>query len=550
MKYKKLLEEKLSIKIGIDSYQQLDNIISAVLNADNIIGEDLIINLFKIVLPKECEKFYYIFLEFLERIQKIKTNTNVKCLHISEVLFKQYIIVNLNGLIVNDDVNIAAICEEVQEPLITNTPEGEVHSKHVLYSYCLLKFRELKDMKIDLPTGSMFLSTLYSSILTDYSLQSLKLSAIILENGIKLGDTVLMKSEGYSEFIAHINTKLTEKKKVWQSIQDDTVALNSLDDYNYFMNRDDFKRVEVCEYGLPPIDKYSHVYNTDIINITAMEGTGKTTYCCSFACREILAGYSVIFMCGESEKMKILHMILSHFIYLKTQKMGGYEIKWDEIAYHFEELPESWRAVINECRHDFFTNTEYGKLILVDQFSYNNFKQEVVDIVSAHTDLKWGHLIIDHTNALKMDNNIPRGLFLKDRFAGAREMFAQIKELKKEYHLPSLTTSHLKSELEKDLIRGKDIGTRIGAGSGSTSTDVDVMLFFQRSETLKKKNLLLIEVKKFREVPDGAFKPFIVRREFTTCTFYYSDELQAMAGTSMENELSLEDLQLEEYMGE
>ena len=241
-------------------------------------------------------------------------------------------------------------------------------------------------------------------------------------------------------------------------------------------------------------------------------------------------------------------MILSHMIWLRTQDIGGYEIDWKEIVYHFDELPDDWKAVINECRYDLLENEKYGRLVLVDQFSYNNLKQEVIDIMDSFPeDTTWGHLIIDHTNALRLDNNIAGGLFLKDRWAGAREMFAQIKELKKERHLPTLTTSHLKTELEKDLLRGKDIGTRIGAGSGATSTDVDVMLFFSRSETLKKKNLVQIEVKKFREVQDNLFKPFICRRNFTSCVFEYDDELQALIEGD-NDELSIDDLDVKDYI--
>jgi len=539
---KKIMEERLAIKLSEDSYSQLDKVLSSILNAENLIGETLLTDIFKMLSEKECTGFYYIILVFIKRIMRLRSTTKVEKLKLSEVLFKQYMNINSNELIQNPEVSVEEIGESVQEPVNMDTSEGIMSARRLLFSYCMEKFRAIRDEKIDITTGHMFLSTLFSSILNDYSVQSLRISAIILESGLKVGSEFLQGGEGYSDFNAYITTRIEEKRALVRGSSSDVIAFNSIEDYNSFMKNDNFKRKATCSYGFPPIDKLTPVYNTDIINITAMEGTGKTTYCCGFACREIMNGFSSIFMCGESELIKVLHMVLSHYIYLKTADLGGYEIGWDEIAYHFNELPAEWKAIINECRHEFFNNPAYGKLLVVPQFSYNNFKREVLDIVDSYPGKTWGHLIIDHTNSLTIDNNIPGGMWLKDRFAGAREMFSAIKDLKTNYHIPTLSTTHLKTELEKEVLKGKDIGTRIGAGTGATSTDVDVMLFMYRTESLKKKNLVAIEVKKMREVDDTLFKPFAVRREFTACNFFYSDALQAELVGNEGEQATLEEL--------
>lgn len=545
---KKLLEEKLKIKVGEDTYQQLDNVLSSIFNCENLIGEQILQQLFSVIEIGECDKFYFIILSFLERVMQTRTVARAKTLRVSEELWKQYLTVNINKLISNDDVNLPGICEEVQEDLNLTIPEGQVRAKQILYSYCMRKYREIRDMNIDITTGTLFLDTLHSSIQNDYSLQGLRLSSIVMDSGLTVGNEMLYQSSGYILLNNYINQKLMLKEQLWKLNSTSVTKLGSIEDYNNYMATDNSKIYETCIYGFPPIDKYAHVNNKDIINLTAMEGTGKTTYCCAFACRELLNGFNVIFMTGESEKTKIIHMILSHMIWLKTQDIGGYQIDWKEIAFNYNELPQEWKAVINECRYDLFENKAYGDLILEDQFSYNNIKQEVIDIIESYPeDTRWGHLIIDHTNALRLDNSIAGGLFLKDRWSGVREMFAQLKELKKEKGMGSLTTSHLKTELEKDLIKGKDIGTRIGAGSGATSTDVDVMLFFFRTENLKKKNLVQIEVKKFREVKDNVFTPFVCRRQFRSCVFEYDESLQTML-EGQGSELSVDDLDLTEII--
>ena len=353
--------------------------------------------------------------------------------------------------------------------------------------------------------------------------------------------------------------KILEKKALWSGLDNSYIVLDSPEKYAQVMDRCKFRMAPICKIGLPPIDNFSTLTTADIINITATEGTGKTTFCCALAAREIRAGFSVIYMCGETVLSIIMNMVLSHFIYLET----GYEISWKEISYMYQELtqeilddagdgevlddfkniPEEYYAIVNDCKYKFLTTPEYGKLIPIDIFTYNNFKQEVYDIIDAHPELKFGHIMIDHTDALVIDNT-HGNIYLKDQHAAVGWLTKKCIDIKRERGIPTLTTSHTSFETEKAINNNKETGTRVGATNSGTSKDVDIVILFKSSPKLKAQGLIEVEVKKYRTTDDTLFKPFIVKKEFTACRFEYYPELQALLGNDRTKEINTSDLSL------
>ena len=157
--------------------------------------------------------------------------------------------------------------------------------------------------------------------------------------------------------------------------------------------------------------------------------------------------------------------------------------------------------------------------------------------------------MIDHTDALERDNR-KGGVYLQDDRAAVKYLFKQIIRVKKERGVPTFTTSHTSAEAEKQVQKGNDTGTRIGATSSSTTKDVDIVISFESTPDLKRQGLIKATVKKFRSENDTLFVPFILQKAFTACRFVYTPELQEMLGIRKDRELDTKGIGLESMSAE
>lgn len=525
---------ELKIKLSEESYQELDMILSAILCSETD-NSELVYRFLTLVAKEECTGFYYLIYEMIKRAERIKIRSvDIKNIKIDEDLFKSYILIGIDDMIKDPALGIREIFDTLQETPEMDTYDGQLRTKNILYSYLMHKFEEIKNLKVTIQEGTFRLDNLYQSILRDYSRQSVMLSATCLEDEVYVGKVRFAGAEGYFDLINYIKAKIEKKKTIWSSIDDSIDVLDNIEDYNKMKANDKVDLTPIGTFGMPPIDEYAAACKSDIINICATEGTGKTNFCAGFACREIMNGYSVIFMCGESGQTKITDMIISNYIYVTT----GYEISQKEITGDIEKLPEEWQAIINKSRYEFFNNPKYGKLLPVSRFTYVGYKDEVRAIVDRHPDLKFGHVIVDHYGSLSMSNFYSG----KDTsiYAAAANLTNQMVSLKIETGIGTLFTSHTSRDAEDALLRGKDPGTRVGALSSGSSKDVDTLILMYSDEVMKKSSTVKVWVKKIRGYDDSNFAPFIVKKHFVCCDFIYSPELQE---TAEANELILDDVE-------
>lgn len=551
----------LGIKFSQRTLEEMDHVLSAIITSDD--SSELIYSLLILVDKEECEGFYHIFIRFLERIAIMKTTTRQSKVKLSYELFKRHVNIGVKSMVEDPAVNINSILDELDfNDTIPDTDEGKLRRQQVLFSYCMEKYEELNSRQVNLLEGTLVLDTLYSSIIEDYSINSVRMGASVLQEGVQIGREEYKGSEGYLDLTRLTLAKVAEKQALWTNLQNSIIVMDSIENYNKLMEKNNARIKDICKLGLKPIDEYATLTTGDIVNLTATEGTGKTTFCCALSARQILAGYSVVYMCGETVPTIIVNMVLSHFIFLTR----GYEINWKEIMYiynlltsdmldddermeEFEGMPEEYITIVNDAKHQMFTNPDYGKLIPVQNFTYNNFRNEICNIYDANPELKFGHNMIDHTDALIIDNE-KGGVFLRDQSAAVKELFRQLIQVKNERGVPSFTTSHTGFNAERLILKGKDTGTRTGATSSSTSKDVDIVLAFESSPELKRQGLIKVTVKKYRSVEDTLFVPFIVQKAFTACRFVYTQELQEVLGINKEKELDTSDIGLNDMDAE
>lgn len=534
-------------KYSEKTYEVLDSVLSGILhniNEDTYSDiEELTRQVLTLVVQNECTGFYYVFLEQLIRITRLKTIKSQARLIISKKSFETFLNVGMNRFVVNKNVNIQGLMQQYGVNHNMNTPEGLLGAKNFLYSLCVTKYDELANVEISIADAYALLDSLYDSIITDMSYDALHKSAEILENGLNYNKKDYRGPVGYFEFTKDVIVNYTRRTIGWNKNQNNILTINTIEDYNRLTNEYSGTIYKLGNYLIPPLDAVTSIMSSDITSIIGDEGTGKTNYLVMESHDQICNGFSSVFMCGESKPVKILNMYLSRHIFVTT----GFQISWKTIIDGIDKLPVEMQAVVNEAKHDLFTNPKYGKIHLVSKFGYATYTKEVLDIISAFPNEKFGQIFIDHAD--KLDKSIKEwtGGYLRTQKERVDCLFEQIVDLKILYNIGANIAVHTGADAAKEIARGKDAGKRIGASSSATTKDVDVALHLEAGPALEKKGLVKFRPLKFRETPIDKLKPIIVKRNFVCVNYIYSEALQAELGLDDEDnkQQKLEDADLD-----
>lgn len=532
-------------KYNEKTYEVLDSVLSGILHNINEETyediEELTRQVLTLVVQEECTGFYYVFLEQLIRLTRLKTLKGQARLIVSKKSFETFLNVGMNRFINNKNVNVQGLMQQYGVTHNLNTPEGLLSAKNFLYSICVSKYEELAETEISIADAYTLLDSLYDSIITDMSYDALHKSAEILESGINYNRKDYKGPLGYFEFTKTVLTNYTRRTIGWRKNQNNVLTINNIEDYNRLTNDYAGSIYKLGDYLIPPFDSVTSVMSSDITSIIGDEGTGKTNYLVMLAHDQLMKGFSPVFMCGESKPVKILNMFLSRHLFVTT----GIQVAWKAIIDGIGKLPVEIQAAVNQAKYDLFSNSGYGKIHLVSKFGYATYTAEVLDIVTAFPNEKFGQIFIDHAD--KLDKSVKEwtGGYLKNQKDRVDCLFEQIVDLKILYNIGACVAVHTGADAAKAVAKGNEAGKRIGASSSSTTKDVDVALHLESGPALEKKGLVKIRPLKFREVPIDKLKPVIVKRNFVCVNYIYSEALQAELGVDDDaKEVKLEDVDL------
>lgn len=547
---KRLIKETdIQVSLSVQSLEILDLVYSSLINDSDNIEPNVLTKLFIVVNQSELRGFYAIFYQYIKRIKELNAITGSTKIKIADKAFEDFVNINMSSFITSDDINMISVLEDL-EIEDTLSIKDDLIIRRKAYEYCIKKYTMIKNLKETASNLILNLDNLLNCVIKDYMEYNTYKTASILSEGLQIKDLTLIGADDSFDFTKLIMNIIEEKKQNYNLLNQNVLDLSNSNVYREAANNKNLKMVDICDYGLPPVDKIAHMTNQDIITLVASEGTGKTTYVAATAARELFNGYSVIFMAGETSKLKAINMVLSHFIYLRTSKPDkpGMRISWQEIQNSYDTLPETFKAEIDRAQNDLFNNPKFGYLIIVSRFSYVSFKEEVLNLMSVHPDYKWGHVIVDHIDALNRVGQFQKYGFLKEKRDLISYMYEQAIDLKNDYGIPTLFTAHTSFEAEKATVSSKKTGVRIGASSSATSKDVDVVLFFESNEELNKHKLVKISIKKFRNYDLTLFEPFVALKEFEACLFSYSTKLQGILNGDQEKMLDIKNIASEDLL--
>ncbi len=318
---------EITLKLSREAYEEMDYVISAIITQKE--NSELIEVLTKLVSADECYGFYRIFLSFLSRVQKVKSISSRTNFNLTLDLFKRHVNTNVAGYIKDKEIELPVILEELN--IDASSIEGidsTMRAQSILYSYCVEKFKSLIERGTEVELGMVILDNLYEAIMKDYCIKVLRMEATCVESEVTFNRKTYSGQDGFRELHGLLGGILESKNAVWESLNNSTIALDCTEAYNRLMDRSKTRMLPITKTGIEPIDRVLTLSTADNVSLIATEGTGKTTFCCMLAARELRAGFSVPFMCGETEEKIIVNMILSHFIYLET----GYQITGKKYA--------------------------------------------------------------------------------------------------------------------------------------------------------------------------------------------------------------------------
>ncbi len=530
----------IPVQLSTNTLSILDGIFSSIITSEEN-TDDLTYQLLDMLNLEECSGFYFVFMDILNRLRVMKqtyANSNLK---ITDNVFTNYLKANVESLVLDDRVNFPAIEEELE--IQSRTSDSIQDLQKVLYRYCMLKYKSIKEMNTPIEESILNLDNLYLSLTKDYTLTSARYSIQCLEEELKFGKFKFTGIEGSKQIVDYFREQMKKLDSIKSGLTLGVTSYDSTESIREVVTRSYTNDIPVCDFGFPPLDSLTSVYNGDIINLVATEGAGKTNYLCNIAAKEIINGYTVVYMSGESGDSKILCMILSSFIVEKT----GYEIGWEEISYiinkqsgndtsliddKYSNIPQDYYSIVNECMNDLVTNTQYGKLITKSMFSYENFLEEAVSIISSNSGRRFGHIFIDHSDALSKNKS-----GTMHEAVGA--LYKDIIQLKNKTGVCCFLATHTSSDAEKAIQAGKETGVRIGATNSGTSKDADTLILFETTPALDRQGLIKVIVKKIRRIDRTLIQPFIVKKNFLACRFDYDPEYQKILGVSQESKLEL-----------
>jgi len=547
---KVLNEEDIELTLSTNTLEILDLVYSSLINEGDKINLVELNKFFIVVEQKELKGFYAIFYKYIKRIKELNALTNSTKIKISDKAFENYLNINITAFLSSEEIQLISVLNDMEIDNVINIQDDLIIRKKA-FDYCIKKYKMIKSLGETSSNLILNLDNLLSCVINDYLEYSIFKNAEILSEGTNLKSLTLIGSEDSFNFTKLILNIIEEKKNDYNLLDENILDLSSIEKYREASQNANLKMFNICEYGFPPIDKIAHMTNQDIITLVASEGTGKTTYFAATAAKELFAGRSIIFMAGETAKLKIANMILSHFIYLRTSKpnIPGMRVSWLEIQNKYDSLPDTIKAEIDRAKYDIYENKKFGFPIIVESFKYQTYMQEVLDIKNLHPDYIWGHVFVDHIDALDRDNSQGvRNYFLKDSRDLIKEMYRQAIKLKNHYGIPTIFSAHTSYEAEKAIVASKKTGVRVGASSSSTSKDVDVEILFETNDELSKHNLIKISLKKFRNYDITLFEPFVVLKEFDACLFTYSTTLQGILNNDNEKMLDIKNIKSEELL--
>lgn len=535
-------------KLSSETQGYLDKVLSSILpheNFDVTEASSVVENLFRTVPIEETYGTNYVMFKIFNKMSLVKRYLANYDTILRQDVYESALATGIANIIGEEQFNAKQFFAEYGKHFDMSVPKELEEAIAYAYSLAMERYEELFEMAIPTAEAFNWLNMLKDSMEHDLTTKMVSITGQILTSGYAVEGKVYKGSADARQLLElmmqDVKSRISEARAEY-SMTMTVEPVRSYEEHMQFRERNNLQSRPLYYTGFDPVDDLVQVSTQDIFTIVGDEGIGKTNVAVGQGYEAITQGCNVLFICGESSKTKIEHMLLAAHLFTTE----GIALTWKElrdpstIKIDDVEKLEQITIKINASIHDFLTRPEYGRPFFVDTLYYETYKETIIDNCQAYgIDI----VITDHVAALSSNGQRTNMGYLSDLKTRVEFLaLAQI-EILKVIDIAFINLTHPSVEASKELKQGKTPGARSSGQSSGVSKGSSIVIVLGAPEAFKPQGLLLAYVTKTREFAPIT-EPMVLQKQSCTCKFVYDPKLQHLAKGSKTalGEADLEDL--------
>ena len=485
--------------------------------------------LFKYVHLDEFDMEYYVLLKVLRDLNSIKSSNLDYTPNLTEEILEGILVNSIADSILDPVLGVKEWLqyERLPDNLAIENVKQDACQK--LYTRCIELYNECLALEIPSSNALDYLPALKAAFLAHTANQCLVTQAQVIQSSQRVGRKNLAGINDWLSFTTSMTAEI--QARIQRADDDVTYCVDSLDKSLSLLK--DLKKacIPIANYGIPELDGEPGSVETPMLRhrlavVCANENIGKTMFAKDQAINILLAGGTVVYMCGENAKAKMYCELLINYIYKKYQCFV--------LPQHINNLdgcPENIKKIINMSVVELY---ESKRLILRGAYSYDNVYEEMKsDYERYHVDA----FFIDHSFSLSGGFTGDNGKTNVDKLSTA------VKDFRREFPVYVMVLSHLSVDAKEAVERGRHIEKSPTRGSQNLSVDADEVFVLRDDETMRKEGLLALENTKRRDF-DRVLSYVILKKMFNVSHFEYDPKYQATeTSLSLDADMALANLE-------
>lgn len=528
----------MDYKINSEQQEMMDTIISGILphkNLDTEVASKVIAELKKFLLFKDLYGIYYVFWRIINNIELIDLYRSGYSKSINKEILDRSLQASLGDLITRESFDSERYFGDFGQTFNLSIATERNNAMNFVYTNIMGKYDELMEMAVSSSESLATVSLLRDNMKMSMSALAVALQSQILQDGIYYNKK---SYHGYGDWLAFTTLIHNEiSSRFSRGSLSKRHAFTQIGNYEESMiyDNENSKDIHSLWYmGWSPVDDRFPINTHDIVTIVADEGTGKTRIVVDQAYRALVAGNNIVIVCGETDEFKIKRFIESRHIWETYHRQLSLQELNDPSIIAVSDLEEKIELenMIIAATTDLYDNPRYGKLILVQNMTYESIEEQLRE---EYKNTPFDIVFIDHVAALDSSGRYVNG----DRLGTMQEKITHLYRvedvLAKELNLAFVNTSHTNNDTAAAIKRNKETGVRIGGQSAATTKYASIVILIRQPEDLKKSDQIVLEFKKIRD-HEPITMPLVLNRNSSNEHIYIEEYQYLVKGEFIENE--------------
>lgn len=532
----------LTFKLSDDRYpditELLESIVSSILphqNFDMEVAKVTVDDLFKTLPIEETYGIWYIFFKVFKQMQIVKMYMSSYEGVLKREVFESALESGCRSLILHENFNATRYFHDENQSFNLGVEKDWYDAASFVYSETMRVYDELFERAVPSQQGAIDMTSLKQKINDAYTTRMLDIAAEILKSGKEFDGRIYQGPDDSRRVLTNMLGEVTSRMATIGADFSNRLTpdpIRSYEEFRDFQTRNKVLLRDLYYMGIEPIDNVFHIRSQDIVTLVADEGVGKTRFAVGQLYAALMQGLNVLYICGESAKIKIENMLLATHLWAKYKV----SLSWDEIqnpekirTSNMETL-EQRIVELNSAAHDLHSNPEYGVFIPQQSACYETFYDDIKQTADQY---KVDLVIVDHVLALSSNGDFTSMGRLQTKQLRVTHLYQMEDLLVKDCNIAFINMSHPSVETSKELKAGKKPTSRAGAESAESSRYSSIMGVLHTTDDLKSQDIVVLYIIKSRDT-EQIIEPIVLRRNGFACQHDYDPDIQYLASGSVD----------------